>query len=171
MQTKTKKVLFFFLFFLSSISCFSQKAKAFVLAVHDGDSYKIRLDSVIMWVRLGDNVDCPEVRSNHICAEQPYGREVADIMRKKLKHKYVLVDTVGRDMYNRLIVNMWLDGESISRFILRNGYGWYVPEKGKNVKYLAQLRNTAKKKKIGLWSQEPEKIVEPSIFRQKNRCD
>lgn len=166
------KLTIFFLF--SPFVLFSQndtKIKVFVLAVHDGDSYKVRFsDTTIMWVRLGDNVDCPEVRSNHICAEQPYGREVANLMRQKLKHKYVMIDTLQKDLYGRMVVDMWLDGESISRFILKNGYGWYTPERGKSNKYLAQLRNSAKKLKKGLWAQEPENIIEPSIFRQKNQC-
>lgn len=165
-----KKFLFICLLF-QWFTSFSQNAV--VYAVHDGDSYKIKMDTseTKIWVRL-EGVDAPEVISNLISKDQPYGRESASVIRNLIKTKHVQVDTVGKDFFNRTLVRIKfeLNGDTLdlSEYILSNGLAWAytgtLPED--RASYLRQLQLEATNKKVGLWAVEGEK-VSPRIWRMR----
>ena len=155
------------IFLLIGFNVFSQNAK--ILGVHDGDSYLVKFDSSSekIYIRLY-LVDCPEVRSNFITRDQEGGRMVADSMRNLLKGKRVTIDTLYRDIYNRPISLVYLDGLNINQYILEKGYGWYLTDKSKDVNpnyKKAYLK--ARRSKIGIWSNP--NIISPSNFRKKYR--
>ena len=80
-----------------SIIVASTATNATVMAVHDGDSYKVKMDNgETKWIRLW-GVDCPEVISNHINKNQPYGVQSVNTIRQLIKGKRVIVDSVTTD--------------------------------------------------------------------------
>lgn len=152
-----------------TLTSFSQ-TKAIVLAVHDGDSYKVKTQDTTMWVRL-IGVDCPEVISNYVVANQDFGVETAVHIRQMLKGDTVTIDSVGTDIYNRQLTRVTFDSIDMTHYLVANGYGWYyysqkMPLKERN--QLKALQKEAQKNKLGLWGMDGEKI-KPSDFRKKNK--
>lgn len=146
---------------------------ATVMAVHDGDSFKVRFDDsakTTVWIRLW-GVDCPEVRSNYVTANQPYGVEVGDSMRLMLKGWRVTVDTLYRDLYGRPVAKVNFQGKDITEYLISTGKGWYYSSKGmtpKTREKLKKMQADAQANKLGLWGLDGEKI-KPSDFRKKNK--
>ena len=151
------------------ISTDTNQQQPVVRAVHDGDSYKIQ--SVITeWVRI-EGVDCPEVISNHVSADQPFGRAIGDSVRQLIKGREVKMVTFGKDRYGRTLVTIEIQGRDLGEILLEKGWGVYIrndlPLKQRR-KY-QRLRDYAKKKKLGIWSDPtmmtPEKWR--SIYRRQ----
>jgi len=158
-------IIFLFLPFLS----FAQNAKVF--AVHDGDSYKVLMDSATkkVWVRLW-GVDCPEVTSNKISEAQPFGRFVGDSMRVMLKGKRVTVDSVGIDVFNRPVVKVKIDTIDLTEFLLKNGFAWSFNNNNIPLAEFSRLvgfQNDASRRKLGLWADDER--INPSRWRRLYR--
>ncbi len=102
-----------------------------VKAVHDGDSYKVEFSGgEKVWIRL-IGVDCPEVVSNHIMKDQPWGRAIADSVRLLIKHDTVYLDTMAvkkhRDVYGRLLAEVYLkDATFLPLHLVENGWAFPV---------------------------------------------
>lgn len=161
------------MFLLQLSLSFGQGPNATVLAVHDGDSYKVKLDSVDkpFWIRLW-GVDCPEVRSNYVSASQRYGVEIGDTVRQMIKNQRVYVDTLYRDLYNRVVAKVYFGEIDMTPYLVQNGFAWYSASKQMD-KYqrdaLKELQKQAKKNKIGLWA-DNQRIISPSTFRKRNKA-
>lgn len=122
-----------------------------VNAVHDGDS--VRPGKTFVRI-LG--IDCPEVISNHVSANQPQGVEAGKFVRDLLKGKSVTVQFWGKDKYKRPLVKISLNGSDVGEIILKNGFGWYVSGSTKlteaeRTAYIVAYK-LAKKAKLGIWS-------------------
>lgn len=147
----------------------AQPRSAHVFAVHDGDSYSIKIEGqdTKKWVRLW-GVDCPEVISNYVTLDQPYGREVADSVRLLIKRKDVLIDSIGVDRYNRTVVRVLIDSIDLTEHILQKGWGWYSLDSNltsTQLDWLKSLHNTAKINLVGLWG-VPGRKYRPSTWRR-----
>lgn len=167
-----QKLLFLFFSIFLSLTSFSQRTNAFVLAVHDGDSYKVKLDGAerTMWIRLW-GVDCPEVQSIYVVKDQPFGVAVGDSIRNMIKEQRVYVDTLERDFYRRMIAKVHYGEIDLTRYVIENGYGWYYNSKGMTNderKALKSAQKYAKANKFGLWGLDGE-IVNPATFRKNNK--
>lgn len=147
-----------------------------VKAVHDGDSIKIQFeDGEVSWVRLY-GCDAPEVISNHVGANQPYGKDAGDETRKMIKGKPVEVQTLFRDQFNRMICKVLLiqdDGSKVD--LTKNsivlGLAWWLDEPKMNPELRVELKSLheyAKGKMLGLWGIEGRKL-RPSTWRSRNR--
>lgn len=150
------------LFLLLLIPFFAQaQIKVLVTAVHDGDSYFVRFpDGTREWIRLY-GVDCPEVISNHITRNQPFGVQTANFVRGLLKGKEFIIDTLKRDPYDRLVCRVMLnDTTELSEYLVANGYAWSL------VKQYDALQKAAKQTKINLWGLKGRQI-KPATFRRK----
>jgi endonuclease YncB( thermonuclease family) len=138
-----------------------------VLAVHDGDSYKVRRASGdIIWIRLW-GIDCPEVKSNRIIANQDYGVETGNFVRELIKGKQVLIDTLpGRDRYKRLVARVQLDTIYMTQYLIQNGYGWVLKLQMSDdaYRYLRQLQEEADSFNRGLWGITGRKIRPKTFF-------
>ncbi len=140
-----------------------------VMAVHDGDSYKIK-SVVTEWVRIM-GIDCPEVISNHIKANQAFGVAIGDSIRALIKGKPVTMKTYGKDRYHRTLAQVFVNGRDIAEIILEHGWAWYYTsdlDKDTRKKY-QKLRDYAKKNKYGIWS--VPNPVKPADFRRANWKD
>lgn len=142
---------------------------AFVVkAVHDGDSYKIDWPDMPDWIRVA-GIDCPEVISNKITADQPYGRFVADTLRKMLKGDTIVINFIGFDRLDRPLVTVQWKGKDLAEVILRNGWAHYYSTRSlpasKRKSYQA-ARDAAKRAKRGIWSQK--EVINPADWRRQN---
>ncbi len=151
-----------------------------VKAVHDGDSIKIQFeDGEVSWVRLY-GCDAPEVISNHVGANQPYGKESGNELRKLVKGQKVEVQTLFRDQYQRMVCNVFLLKEElgqdlqkidICKNLITNGLAWWLDEPKMNPELRAEfksLQEYAKGNMLGLWGIEGRKL-RPSTWRSRNR--
>lgn len=141
-----------------------------VTAVHDGDSIKVVLPSETVWIRLY-GCDAPEVISNYVSTNQPFGVESGAILRDTVKGKKVVVETLFRDIYNRMVCKVTLNGKDLTEFLIENGYAWWYSEPKMStelVKKLKDLHNIAKAEKKGLWGEGGRK-VRPTTWRKYNK--
>lgn len=162
------KLFKLFVFLLLTLPLYGQKAKVF--AVHDGDSYKVLIegDSVKKWIRLY-GVDCPEVKSNLILNTQPYGRFVGDTIRKMIKGKYINLEYINTDKYNRMVCKVTLDSVDLSKYIVANGFGWVAvlfKEPDTYIQELEKLQIEAKDKQYNIWSMD--EVIHPFMWRSFN---
>ena len=152
----------------------NQTLTGVVKAVHDGDSYKIDFGTETIWIRIW-GCDSPEVISNHVTSDQPYGREAGKIVRDLLKGKTVTVKTLFLDQYNRMICQVEFVHElqkyDLTEFLISNGLAWWLKEPRMTdsmIELLSELHNSAKDKKTGLWSESSRKL-RPSTWRSRFR--
>jgi endonuclease YncB( thermonuclease family) len=146
-----------------------------VKAVHDGDSIKVQFeDGEVSWVRLY-GCDAPEVISNHVGANQPYGKEAGDYLRTLIKGKEVKVQTLFRDQFNRMICNIsYVEDDNevdVTSLLISTGNAWFLSEPKMATDYLTLIKDWqtyAKGKMLGLWGQEGRKL-RPSTWRSRNR--
>lgn len=155
-----------------SVSTYASKTNAKVLAVHDGDSYKVLMDGEkkAFWVRLW-GADAPEVQSNYVAHTQVYGREVGDSIRLMIKGNRVFVDTLYRDFYGRRVAKVQYGYQDLTTYLITKGFAWYyasVDMTRKEKTYYLGLQKTAQANKVGLWGLDGEKI-KPSVFRKQNK--
>ena len=169
---KRYNMLWTLLLTVGTVVGYSQPRSAHVYAVHDGDSYSVLIEgqSKKKWVRLW-GVDCPEVISNYVTLDQPYGREVSDSVRLLIKRTDVVLDSVGIDMYGRTLVKIKVGSIDLTDYILEKGWGWYSlsPDiTSPQLDHLKYLHNTAKIQMIGLWGQ-PGRKYRPTTWRRLYR--
>ena len=133
--------------------------KAFVSRVIDGDTFVLS-DSQHVRI-LG--VDCPEIARLNKPAEL-YANEAAAKTRTVIEHKTVKLTFDGRafDIFGRLLAYVWLtdsngkDSIFVQTELLKNGFArisYYTKEK-RYYSLFYNLRNTARKKKLGIWGNE-----------------
>jgi endonuclease YncB( thermonuclease family) len=154
-----------------------QTLEGTVAAVHDGDSIKVVFPTETVWVRLY-GCDAPEVISNYVTANQPFGTESGAALRKLVKGKKVIVETLFKDKFNRMIckVKVKVDDTSdamvdLTEYLIVNGYAWWLSEPKmvpETVARLKSLHDTAKGNKSGLWSISGRKL-RPSTWRKDHK--
>lgn len=150
--------------------------QAQVMAVHDGDSYKVKFKGSdrTEWVRLV-GVDAPEVISPYILKAQPYGRAAGDSVRAMLKGTTVYLDTLSlknsRDQYGRLLAEVYTqDSTFLPLFLVENGFAWASQVSGRKNpglnKLLREAQGEAKAAKRGFWAL-PGRALRPDTWRDK----
>lgn len=159
------------LFLLFSFTLSAQRL-AEVRAVHDGDSFRVKYeDGKSKWIRLF-GTDSPEVISNYITRDQPFGRAAGDSVRALIKGKLVAVDSVRTDLYGRTVAKVTLnDGTDLSSYVVANGWAWWWNNAriaSDNLDYLKKLQTDAQNAKLGLWGL-PGRKIRPSTWRILNQ--
>lgn len=152
-----------------------------VQSVHDGDSYRVKDENgEVFAVRLW-GVDCPEVISPpYVCKPQAYGPQTAEAVRGFLKGKRVLIDSVGVDMYGRLVASVYVpvglppDTKliNLSYYLLDQGMAFPLrrPFVTKEVYIeMKRLYENAKSARLGLHALPGYKVL-PSTWRKRNSC-
>jgi endonuclease YncB( thermonuclease family) len=153
-----KKIIIFFglIFFLSAtVSADTKKVK-----VIDGDTIHI---GTIKYRFFG--IDAPEIKQ--ICEKNKKKIECGilakNFLKNKIGDKIPLCITKDRDRYQRLIAECFIDNESLSRFMVREGYAVVYSQYSKD---FVEDENFAKENKLGIWSTN---FQIPSEFRKINK--
>ncbi|MCL5030249.1 MAG: thermonuclease family protein [Bacteroidetes bacterium] len=131
----------------------------FVSRVIDGDTFVL---SDSQHVRML-GVNCPEIaRQNK--QEEPFSNQAAQKTKSLIEHKTLKLTFDGRafDIFGRLLAYVWLtnsmgkDSIFVQAELLKNGFArisYYTKEK-RYYSLFYNLRNTARKKNLGIWGNE-----------------
>ena len=153
-----KKIIYFFIFsfFLSTILIASEKK----IQVIDGDTIHI---GKLKYRFFG--IDAPEIKQ--ICEKDNTKIQCGVIAKSVLKNK--IADKIpecivkDKDRYQRLVAECFIGKESLSRFMVREGYALAYSQYSKD---FIEDEKFAKENKIGIWSMN---FQMPSEYRKSLR--
>ena len=134
--------------------------KVKVIGVKDGDTVEVLYYQLPIVIRL-EHIDAPEKKqpfgtvSKQKLSDLCFGKTVTIVSRGK-KGNY---DSRGR-MIAEILVNNKLN---VNKEMLKSGLAWHYKKYSSSTVY-AQLENTAKKTKVGLWSDKNP--IAPWNFRR-----
>ena len=130
-----------------------------VLKVIDGDTIVLNGEKIRF-----SGIDTPELKQKCIKNNQKVfcGVLAKKLLLEKLDNKTPECIREGKDIYKRTLAECFINGESLSVFLVRNGYAFaYRKYSDKFIKE----EEFAKKNKNGLWSM---KFEYPWDFRKNN---
>ena len=153
-----KKIIYFliFSFFLSTILIASEKK----IQVIDGDTIHI---GKLKYRFFG--IDAPEIKQ--ICEKDNSKIQCGVIAKSVLKNK--IADKIpecivkDKDRYQRLVAECFIGKESLSRFMVREGYAVAYSQYSKD---FIEDEKYAKENKLGIWSMN---FQIPSEYRKSLR--
>ena len=153
-----KKIIYFFIFsfFLSTILIASEKE----IQVIDGDTIHI---GKLKYRFFG--IDAPEIKQ--ICEKDNTKIQCGVIAKSVLKNK--IADKIpecivkDKDRYQRLVAECFIGKESLSRFMVREGYAVAYSQYSKD---FIDDEKYAKENKLGIWSMN---FQIPSEYRKSLR--
>lgn len=139
------KETFFISFLFLSLLSFSQKMiEGKVVAITDGDTFKLLTkDSLLLKVRLA-NIDCPEKK-------QPFSAKAKQFVSDAIFDKIVTIHVLKKDRYRRFIANViYNDSINLNNELIKQGLAWHYVKYSKSKK-IQELEDSAKVNKMGLW--------------------
>ena len=121
-----------------------------VLKVVDGDTIVLNGEKIRF-----SGIDTPELKQKCIKNDQKVfcGVLAKKLLLEKIDNKTPECIREGRDIYKRTLAECFINGESLSVFLVRNGYA-FAYRKYSN-KFIKE-EEFAKKNKNGLWSMKFE---------------
>ena len=153
-----KKIIIFFglIFFLSAtVSADTKKVK-----VIDGDTIHI---GTVKYRFFG--IDAPEIKQ--ICEKNnkkiECGILAKNFLKNKIDDKIPSCITKDKDRYQRLIAECFINNESLSRFMVREGYAVAYSQYSKD---FVEDEKFAKENRLGIWSMS---FQIPSEYRKSLR--
>ena len=151
------KILIFY--FFSSIFFLTNNLFASHVTVVDGDT-----------IKLGDvkirfsGIDAPEI--NQICVASEgkvaCGKISRDILITKVTNKKISCTDEGKDFYGRVLGECFVNGESLSRYLVREGFAFAYRKYSD--KFISD-EEYAKSNRLGMWSM---KFQFPWDYRKSN---
>ena len=143
--------LIFFLIF--------NQVKSQDLRVVDGDTIHLNGEKIRF-----TGIDTPELKQT--CVKEgvinPCGVIAKEILIKKINDNKVECISNGKDQYRRTLAECFVNGESLSSYLVRSGYGFAYRKYSK--KFILD-EDYAKANKIGMWSM---KFDYPWNYRKYN---
>lgn len=135
---------------LCVLSAYGQNFSGKVVAITDGDTFKLLTkDSTLVIVRLA-NIDCPEKK-------QPFSQKAKQFVSDAIFGKMVIINELKKDRYKRSVAYViYSDHLNLSEELLKQGLAWHYKQYSKDSK-LQSLEDVARLKKIGLW-QDPTSV-------------
>ena len=127
-----------------------------VVKVTDGDTIVVLTDkNEQVKVRL-EGVDCPELK-------QAFGMKAKQATSDLCFNKRVRVVKSGKDRYGRTLAFVYVGKVYINKELVKRGMAWHYKKYNKDPE-LAKLEVSARKAKVGLWSQK--NAVAPWAWRK-----
>jgi endonuclease YncB( thermonuclease family) len=153
-----KKIIYFFIltFFLSNVSFAKEKN----IQVIDGDTIHIGKNKYRFF-----GIDAPETKQ--ICEKDNIKIQCGVIARNVLKNK--IADKIpkcivkDKDRFQRLVAECFIGKESLSRFMVREGYAVAYTQYSKD---FIEDEKYAKENKLGIWAMT---FQIPSEYRKSLR--
>ena len=133
---------------LCLVFLFSNTGHAGNLKVIDGDTIVLNGEKIRF-----SGIDSPELKQTCIKDDQKVfcGRLAKKFLIKKINNNTPQCISEGRDVYKRTLAECFVDGESLSSFLVRSGYAFAYRKYSKK---FIQDEEFAKDNKFGLWSME-----------------
>jgi len=114
-----------------------------VTAVIDGDSFKIGDDQTIRLLSL----NAPDIK---YCM----GKEAKEFLSKKILDKKVILKELETDQYGRVMAMIYLNGENINEYMIKNGLAIHLWDSSTQLKILGQANDFAREERLGIFSPE-----------------
>jgi micrococcal nuclease len=111
-------------------------------------------DGDTLWVRAPGAREAQQIRLQGIDAPeicQPFGAQSRDALAARVLHRQVQVAISARDVYERSIGRVNLQGDDISAWLVVHGYAWSAQFHGRAGPY-AKLEAQARAARRGLWA-------------------
>jgi len=126
------------------VSAQTQTLTGKVVAITDGDTFKLLLaDSTLVKVRVA-NIDTPEKK-------QPYYQRAKEFTSRAIFSKQIRLEVLSKDRYGRSIALVFYDDhKNLSEELVTYGMAWHFVKYSKD-QNLQVLEDLAKSKSIGLW--------------------
>ena len=120
------------------------------LKVIDGDTIILNDEKIRF-----SGIDTPELKQTCMKNEQKVfcGILAKMILIKKIGNETPKCISEGKDIYNRILAECFINGESLSSFLVRSGYAFAYR---KYTKKFIKDEEFAKKNKLGMWSMKFE---------------
>ena len=149
----------FIFYFFSSIFFLTNNLFSSHVTVVDGDT-----------IKLGDikirfsGIDAPEI--NQICfageGKVACGKISRDILITKVTNNKISCTDEGKDFYGRVLGECFVNGESLSRYLVREGFAFAYRKYSD--KFISD-EEYAKSNRLGMWSM---KFQYPWDYRKSN---
>ena len=151
------KILIFY--FFSSIFFLTNNLYASHVTVVDGDT-----------IKLGDvkirfsGIDAPEINQTCVASEGEVacGKISRDILITKVTNNKISCTDEGKDFYGRVLGECFVNGESLSRYLVREGFAFAYRKYSD--KFILD-EEYAKSNRLGMWSM---KFQYPWDYRKSN---
>ena len=120
------------------------------LKIVDGDTIVLNGEKIRF-----SGIDTPELKQTCMNGDQKVfcGKLAKMLLVKKIGNKTPECIREGRDVYKRTLAECFINGESLSAFLVRRGYAFaYLKYSDKFIKD----EEFAKKNKLGMWSMKFE---------------
>ena len=135
------------------------QARSQELRVVDGDTIHLNGEKIRF-----TGIDTPELKQT--CIKEgvinPCGVIAKEILIKKINDNKVECISNGKDQYRRTLAECFVNGESLSSYLVRSGYGFAYRKYSK--KFILD-EDYAKANKLGMWSM---KFDYPWDYRKYN---
>ena len=126
------------------------------IRVIDGDTIRAETKGKEIKIRLVE-IDAPEM-------DQPFGAQSKNFLNRLLYKKNVTLISQGEDRYGRILGEIYFDGESANRSMIRSGFAWVYDRYVEDLS-LYEYQDQAKAKNLGLWrSDDP---IAPWVWRKQ----
>ena len=127
-----------------------QNASSKTVSVIDGDTIKIGSEKIRF-----SGIDAPELKQDCFKNEKkiPCGILAKKALLKKIGNNLPMCVIEGKDVYKRILAECFVNGKSLSRFLVRNGYAFAYRKYSR--KFIEDER-FARANKLGLWSMKFE---------------
>ncbi len=152
------KVFALLLLLLLALPSFGQSGRYQVYQVADGDTLSVTGGKGSFTVRIS-RIDAPE-------RKQPFGQESLNYLRRLTLNKTVTLEIKGRDKYDRVLAEVWINGKNYSALAVAQGlaYPYYTQDQE-----LAALAEQAKRRRVGVWSLPENQRQLPGDYRREQR--
>ena len=150
---------FLIFYFFSSIFFLTNNLFASHVTVIDGDT--IKLGDVK--IRFG-GIDAPEINQTCVASEGKVacGKISRDILLTKVTNNKIRCTDEGKDFYGRVLGECFVNGESLSRYLVREGFAFAYRKYSD--KFISD-EEYAKSNRLGMWSM---KFQYPWDYRKSN---
>ena len=127
------------------------------LKIVDGDTIILNGEKIRF-----SGIDAPELKQTCMKGDQKVfcGMLAKMLLIKKIGNKSPQCIREGKDIYNRTLAECFVNGESLSSFLVRSGYAFAYRKYSKK---FIEDEEFAKKNKLGMWSM---KFQYPWDFRK-----
>ena len=157
MKKISRVIMILSLWTLLSFSSLANMLEGRVVAIADGDTFKLlSAGNQQIKIRLAE-IDTPESR-------QSYGNKAKQELSNLIFGKTVTVTTVDTDRYGRTVGRVFVDNMDVNAEMIQRGAAWVYRQYAKD-QSLFQLEAEAKQKKRGLWNLPESERVPPWEWR------
>ena len=121
-----------------------------VVAIVDGDTFEIANKQRIRLTSL----DAPEMGN---C----FAKEAKSALEKKIAGKKVILKDVITDQFRRITALVYVDGELINEYMIKNGFAVYLLNTPGQHEVLKKANEFARDRKLGIYSPECFQLLPP----------